>query len=58
MPHHNKPVKVTGFFALLTPQQREAALAYTGDDTVGNRVAEKETRGPEKAPLSATEPKP
>lgn len=24
-----------GFFALLTPEQRAAALAYRGDDTIG-----------------------
>lgn len=27
-----KPRKVTGFFALLSPEQQAAVLAYTGDD--------------------------
>lgn len=30
------PRPMTGFLALLTPEQREAALSYTGDDTLGD----------------------
>ena len=30
-----EPRKVTGFFALLTPEQQDATLAYTGDDHHG-----------------------
>lgn len=38
------PRAMTGFFALLTPEQQAAALAYTGDDNVGPPVGSAEWR--------------
>ena len=41
-PQHERvyaaPRRMTGFLATLTPEQRERALAYRGDDTFGDEA--------------------
>jgi len=37
------PRKMTGFLATLTPEQRERALGYRGDDTFGDEALKSKT---------------